>query len=299
MNALPFALDLVLLLLLPPLLLGVIDRVKARAAGRRGAPLLQPYRELARLLQKGMVLGETTTWVFRAAPLVTLVATLLAGLLVPLGGGSPLGFEGDLVLFIYLFALARFFTAAAALDTGSPFEGMGVARELTWAVIAEPAVVFVLLSLARLSDGLTLDVMLAAPAGPHAATLALSAVALFGALLVECSRLPFDDPTTHLELTMVHEVMVLDHSGPLLAAVQYGAALELFVLSTLLVRVVTPALADPWAARGVALGGVLLVTVAVAVVESVTARVRLARVPNLVAGATLVSAVGFFLAVRG
>ncbi|TNF33740.1 MAG: hydrogenase [Deltaproteobacteria bacterium] len=290
--------DVLALLLVPPLLLGVINRVKAKAGGRRGQPLLQAYRDLARLLRKGLVFSETTTWIFRAAPIVTLVATLLAGLLIPLGGGGPVGFEGDLILFVYLFALGRFFTTAAALDTGSPFEGMGAAREVTWAALTEPAVFFVLISLASWSDSLSLDTMLLAPAGPHAATLVLSAAGLFIVLLVECSRVPFDDPNTHLELTMVHEVMVLDHSGPLFAAVLYGAAMKLFILATLLVRLVTPHLADAWATRGVVLAGVLAVAVVIGVVESTTARVRLARIPNLVSGAALVTAVGFLLAVR-
>lgn len=291
--------DVLALLALPPLLLGVINRVKAIAGGRRGQPLLQPYHDLLRLLRKGMVFSDTTTWIFRAAPLVTLVATLLAGLLMPLGGGGgQLGFEGDLVLFVYLFALGRFFTTAAALDTGSPFEGMGAAREATWAILTEPAIFFVLLSLATLSDSLSLDTMLLAPAADHVATLVLSAVGLFVVLLVECSRVPFDDPNTHLELTMVHEVMVLDHSGPLFGAILYGAAMKLFILATFLVRLLLPTLDDPWAARGAALAGVLGVALLIGVVESGTARVRLSRVPNLIAGAALITAVGFLLAVR-
>ena len=291
--------DVAALLALPPLLIGVINRVKAIAGGRRGQPLLQPYFDLARLVRKGMVFSTTTTWVFRAAPVVTLLATLLAGLFLPLGPGEALfGFEGDLVLVAYLFALGRFFTTTAALDTGSPFEGMGAAREVTYAFLAEPAVFFVLLSLARLSGSLSLDTMLLAPAAGHEATLVLAAAGLFFVLLVECSRVPFDDPNTHLELTMIHEVMVLDHSGPLFGAILYGAAMKLFVLGTLLSRAILPAFDSPWVGRGVTFAALLGVAVLIGLVESTTARVRLARIPNLIAGATLVTAFGFLLMVR-
>lgn len=293
------AFDVAALLLVPPLLIGVINRVKARFAGRSGPPLLQPWHDLRRLGRKDMVISRTTTWIFRAAPVVTLVATVFAGLLVPLGpGGAPLGFEGDLVLFAYLFALGRFFTTAAALDTGSPFEGMGAAREITYACLAEPAVFFALLCLVRLSGSLSLGEMLAAGAGTHAASLVLCVFGLFLVLLLECSRVPFDDPNTHLELTMVHEVMVLDHSGPLLGVILYGAAMKLFVLGTLVVRVALPAGLEPWAARGLTLLGLFGVAITVGVLESVTARVRLRKVPNLVAGAALLTAFGFALMVR-
>ncbi|MEK7704700.1 MAG: NADH-quinone oxidoreductase subunit H [Myxococcota bacterium] len=291
--------DVVALLTLPPLLIGVINRTKAFFGGRRGQPLLQAYWDLGRLLKKDMVLSRTTTWVFRAAPLVTLIATGLAGLFVPLGpGGGLVGFEGDLVLFAYLFALGRFFTTAAALDTGSPFEGMGATREVSYAVLAEPAVFFALLCLVRLSGSLSLDFMLAAPADGHVASIVLCALGLFVVLLLECSRVPFDDPSTHLELTMIHEVMVLDHSGPLLGAILYGAALKLFVLGTLLVRIVSPLASSPWLSRAAAVGGLLVLAVVVGAVESLTARVRLNKIPNLIAGAALLTAFGFLLMVR-
>lgn len=291
--------DVAALLMVPPLLIGVINRVKARFAGRSGPPLLQPWQDLRRLWRKDLVISRTTTWIFRAAPAVTLVATVLAGLLLPLGpGGAPIGFEGDLVLFVSLFALGRFFTAAAALDTGSPFEGMGATREITYAILAEPAVFFALLCLVRLSGSLSLGAMLSAGAGTHAASLVLCVFGLFVVLLLECSRVPFDDPNTHLELTMVHEVMVLDHSGPLLGVILYGAAMKLFVLGTLVVRVALPAGLEPWAARGLTLLGLLGVAITIGVIESVTARVRLRKVPNLVAGAALLTAFGFALMVR-
>jgi formate hydrogenlyase subunit 4 len=175
---------------------------------------------------------------------------------------------------------------------------MGAAREVTYACLAEPAVFFALLCLVRLSGSLSMGAMLSAPAAGHAASLVLCVVGLFVVLLLECSRVPFDDPNTHLELTMVHEVMVLDHSGPLLGVILYGAAMKLFILGTLVVRLALPVTDSPWVARGLTLGALLGLAIGVAVVESVTARVRLRKIPNLVAGAALLTAFGFVLTVH-
>ena len=233
------------LLLFSPLLLGVINRTKALAAGRSGASVWQPYFDLRKLAGKEVALSRTTTWVFLAAPALAVATPLLAGLLVPLGSfAAPISFAGDFVLFTYLFALGRFFTAAAALDTGSPFEGMGAAREVGFAWLTEPALFFAFLALCRLSGSLRLSQMLRATEGglwlERTAPLLLIAAGLFIVLLTECSRIPVDDPNTHLELTMIHEVMVLDHSGPLLGLVEYGAALKLFVLEAMLLHVMAP-----------------------------------------------------------
>jgi formate hydrogenlyase subunit 4 len=292
-----------LLLVMPPLLVGVINKTKAFAAGRTGPPLLQPWYDLARLARKGMVISTTTTWVFRAGPVVAMAALLLAGLLMPFGRfDAPISFRGDPVFFAYLFALARFFTTTAALDTGSSFEGMGAAREITFATLSEPAVFFALLVLARLSGSLTLSGMLHGPdvvPASAAAPLILVAIGLFVVLLAENSRIPVDDPNTHLELTMIHEVMVLDHSGPLLGLVLYGAAMKLFILGAFFLHVVAP-LETGIAALDWALfaAGMLVVAVAVAVVESVTARLLLRRVPYLLTGALLFCGFGFLLLVR-
>lgn len=288
-------------LLLPPLLLGVVNRVKARVGGRMGPPLWQPYYDLRRLLGKGMVFSTATTWVFRAGPVVGLVATLLAAMLIPLGAAqAPVRFPGDFVLFAYLFALGRFALATAALDTGSAFEGMGTAREITYACLAEPAMFCGFLVLARLSDGLTLGGMLAGPASLTSAVdytvVALVAVSWFILLLLENCRIPFDDPNTHLELTMIHEVMVLDHSGPALGLIQYAAAVKLFVFAAVLVRLVVPL---PTAVPGLAwlalIAGTLLVAAGVGLVESTMARLRLPRIPNLAAAAGALAAFAFVL----
>jgi len=288
------ALHVALLLLLPPLLPGVASRVKAIVAGRTGPPLLQGYRDLARLLRKGAVYSPTTTWLFRAGPVVGLAAALAAGLLLPLAGRTaPLSFEGDVIAFAALLGAGRFFAALAALDTGSAFEGMGASREVSFAAFAEPVLFLVLAALCVAARGTGFAEVLE-PVGPGAAALRhpvliMAAAALLAVLLAENARIPVDDPTTHLELTMIHEVMVLDHGGPDLALVQYGAAVKLFLFSALLAHLVLPFPSGP-AAAAVLVLGVLGAAAGVGVVESTTARLRLARVPQFLVGAGALAA---------
>ncbi len=293
-----------LLLIMPPFLLGVINKTKALFAGRKGAPLLQPYYDLMKLMRKRLVLSHSTTWVFMAGPVVTLVAVLLCGVLIPMGPFSaPVAFTGDLILFAYLLGLARFFTTAAALDTGSAFEGMGAAREVTFACMSEPALFLGLLVLARISGSLMLTGMLQGPVGGDwqvlAAPLVLVAIGFFIVLLAENCRIPVDDPNTHLELTMIHEVMVLDHSGPLLGMVLYGSAVKLFVLGTLLLHILFPFQSGnaglDWL---IYMAGMLVLAMAVGVVESIMARLRMRYVPYLLIAATLSCGFGFILLVR-
>jgi formate hydrogenlyase subunit 4 len=306
------AIHVLLALTLPPLLLGVIARTKAVFAGRVGSPFFQPYYDLFKLFRKGSVFSTTTTWVFLAGPVVGLVTAAVALLLVPLVDlpgsepRSPISFTGDLILLAYLLGLGRFFTASAALDTGSAFEGMGAAREVTFACLAEPALFLGMLVLAKLdgSGSLELATMLAsANLSPQWATagasLALVLLSWFVVLLAENCRIPFDDPNTHLELTMIHEVMVLDHSGPAFGMILYGAALKLFLFSALVVRLALPlATGYAWVDWPIFVAGMLTVAVAIGVVESMMARLRLTHVPILLVAACLLSAFGVILLVR-
>lgn len=297
-------LRLFVLLAFAPLLLGVIARTKAVFAGRHGAPLLQPYWDLGRLWRKSIVVSRTTTWVFWAGPVVAVTVPVVASLMLPMGAlPAPLSFEGDLILFVYLFALARFFTAAAALDTGSSFEGMGAAREVTFACLAEPTLLLGFVVLARLAEGLSLNTLLGAHlAGAWetaSASLALTVVCLMVVLLAENARIPVDDPNTHLELTMIHEVMVLDHSGPLLGLIQYGAALKLMVLGAIIMRLVLPFdTGSLWLDAAVFLGGQLALAVVIGTIESVMARLRLTRVPQVLVGTTLIAIFAVVLVLR-
>src|SRR5262245_45660780 len=288
----------------PPLLPGLIAKTKAVFAGRVGPPVFQPYYDLVKLFRKGSVFGTTTTWIFRAGPVVGLVTAAVAVLMLPLAGGhAPVSFKGDLILLVYLLGLGRFFTALAALDTGSSFEGMGAAREVTFACLAEPAFFLGLLVLARLSGSLQLAGMLGSSLGSHwaaaGASLALVLISWFIVLLAENCRIPFDDPNTHLELTMIHEVMVLDHSGPALGMILYSAALKLFLFSALIVQVVLDVVPGPaWLSWPVFLAGMFAVAVGIGVVESTMARLKLTHVPVLLFAACLLSAFGLILLVR-
>ncbi len=298
------ALQLLAFLLAPPLLLGVIGRVKARVAGRTGPPLLQPWRDLLRLVGKGAVYSRTTTWVFRAGPVVGLAAVLAAGLLVPLGGPTSIvSFAGDFALLAALLGLARFVTVVAALDTGSSFEGMGAAREVSFSALAEPALFLGFVSLVRSTGGLDLTHLLgdglAAAWRTDGPALLLVALSIFVVALAENARIPVDDPATHLELTMIHEVMVLDHSGPDFALIQYGAALKLYLFGALVVKLALGArFQEPLAAFAAFAAGQVAFAVAIGLVESTMARLRLTRVPQLLVGASVLSGFALVLLLR-
>ncbi len=285
-------------LVVAPLLPGLINKVKARLAGRQGPPVGQLYYDLARLWRKGVVLSRAASPGFVLAPAVAWVAVVGAAWLMPLGpAGGPVRFAGDVILMVYLLALARFATAWSAMETGSSFEGMGAAREVSFAVLGEAALLTGLLALCVRSGRTELEGMLAGSAGAGAVLLG---AALFVVLLAENCRVPFDDPNTHLELTMIHEVMVLDHSGPLLAAVLHGAAVKLLLFAVLVVEAVLPL--GEWSRGAAAAGlaaGVLVVTVGVGLVESLMARLAFRRVPLLLTTALLLSVFALLVAWRG
>jgi formate hydrogenlyase subunit 4 len=294
-------LRLALWLLLAPLLPGIINKVKAWVAGRRGPPVLQLYYDLAKLWRKGVVMSNLASPGFIIGPAVAWVALAGAALLMPLGpAGSAVSFRGDVLLLIYLLALARFCTAWAAMETGSAFEGMGAAREVSYAVLAEAAIIAAVLSLIVHTGSVSLITMLSPSAGAGAALLAAG---LFTVLLAENCRVPFDDPNTHLELTMIHEVMVLDHSGPPLAAILHGASVKLLLFALLLVQAVLPigeiAKMSPFAATGTLVAGVLTVTVGVGLVESFLARLAFKRVPLLLTTAFLLCLFALLMAWKG
>lgn len=291
---------LLLALLLAPLLPGIINQVKARFAGRQGKPLLQTYYDLIKLLRKSEVLSTSSTWVFQAGPIISLSMMLCALALLPLAGvPSFFAFQGDFMLAAYLLGMGRFALSLSALDTGSPFEGMGASREAAFSALAEPVIFLCFFCLARSALFpnpelyLSLSGMFAgAPISAWSTgrpELLLIPVVLFVLLLVENCRIPVDDPDTHLELTMIHEVIILDHSGPGLAYILYGSALKLWFFSALLAGVLVPALtraeASVWTHLALSVGVILGTAVLVGVVESVMARLRLWRVSPLLGSA--------------
>lgn len=292
------ALRVGVLLLLPPLLVGLIAKTKAVLTGRVGAPLVQPYYDLWKLVRKGAIYSRTTSWVFWMGPLVALAATMTAALVVPVANQpAPCAFWGDVILWVALLGLARFALVLAALDTGSSFEGLGASREVTFASLVEPALLITLVVVAKVTQSARLDGMfgsalahgwvVASPA------LALAVAGLFVAMLAENARMPVDDPLTHLELTMIHEVMVLDHGGPDMAAVLYGSAMKLLLFGTLLVRLLCPvSLGVPWADAALGVAGLLLLAVLIGGVESSMARLRLVRVPQWLVTASVLALIG-------
>jgi formate hydrogenlyase subunit 4 len=285
-------------LLLAPLLPGIANRVKSWVAGRKGPPVLQLYYDLARLWEKSVVLSELASPGFVAGPAVAWVALAGAAMLMPLGPfGGAVSFKGDVLLLIYLMATARFCTAWAALETGSAFEGMGAAREVSYAVLTEAALMTAILSLSVQTGSVSLDGMLSLSSGAGAVLLAAG---LFSVLLAENCRVPFDDPNTHLELTMVHEAMVLDHSGPPLAVVLHGASMRLLLFAVLLSEAVLPLgrLAPVPAAAALA-GAVAFVAAGVGLVESLLARFAFRRVPLLLTAAFLLCLFALLLAWKG
>jgi formate hydrogenlyase subunit 4 len=293
-----------LILALAPIVPGVASRTRALLTGRRGAPAWQLYADLWKLVERGVVYSRTTTHAFRLVPVVGLAALVAAAVLVPLDGRtSLLSFSGDVVAFAYALALGRFVLVLGALDAGSSFEGMGASREVTFAALVECALFVSLAALSVATGQLSLAGVAGAPlvAGWARAAAALTMVAagLFVLLLAECSRSPVDDPTTHLELTMIHEVMILDHSGPDLGVILYGNALKLNVLAALLTRIVVPAAGfSPVARLGTLALGVLVVGALVGVVEASMARLKMPKVPLYIASAAALSTLGLVLLLR-
>lgn len=278
-----------LTLLLAPLFPGIILKVKAFFAGKKGPPLFIKYYTLAKLLRKSSVYSTSTTFVFKLGPLVSLAGAIMILLFFPLAGMPPLlSFHGDVILLFYILGIGRFFTIAAALDTASPFQGMGAAREAFFGTLAEATVFAVLVLFYRMTGALsfadyftgTTPISLAGTAG---ALLLLAIVALFMVLLTENSRVPVDDPATHLELTMIHEVMILDHSGPDLALIELGAFYKLFFYSALIFLIVCPLDAALGYLRiPVFFAGLGLIYVAIGLVESGMARFKMNLVPKFV-----------------
>ena len=294
----------ILTLVLCPLLPGVVNRCKSRFAGRRGPPLAQLYYDLFKLARKGSVYSDSSTWVVKACPVVMLAGALTAAALTPLGTRTALFFfTGDFLLWCGAFALGRLFLIAGALDVGSSFEGMGASREAWFSALAEPALLLAMTAMALLSGEFSLSGALAHFSGAawvnNFTALFFLALALFLVTLAENARLPVDDPNTHLELTMIHEVMVLDHGGPDLALINYASALKLWVMGSLSVELVLPLrTGNLWLDELGFLLGMAVFGVAVGAVESCMARLRLLRVPQFLVGAGVLSALSLIMAAR-
>jgi len=291
-----------LVLFLSPLITGFSRTLKARLQMRRGPGILQPYRDLRKLLQKGMVIPDTASWIFTFTPYVLFAATLLACLLIPtISAQAPLSLFGGALAVVYLLALGRFFLALGGLDTGSPFGGLGSSREMTISAIAEPALMLAVFTVAIGAGSTNLSAVAQSALRQSWQFLApsqmLAFAALFIVLIAETGRIPVDNPATHLELTMIHEAMILEYSGPYLALIEWSAAMKQLALMTLLVNVFFPfGLSTGWWQLGTLVSLVLfaaklmLLAAAVVLVETSNAKLRIFRVPELLAVAFVLSA---------
>ena len=292
-------LQIVVIVGLSPLVKGFINKMEARLQCRRGPSLFQPYYNLVKLLQKDAVVSETASWIFRATPYVTFVSILLIALLVPvLSSQVPLNFIGDIILIIYLFALGRFFLALSSLDTGSAFGGMGGSREMAISSMAEPAMMLSIFTVSltvgstNLSNitGTLLNYKSLNP------SLLLAFAAFVIVIIAETGRIPVDNPFTHLELTMIHEGMILEFSGRYLALIEWASSMKLLLLLTILVNTFLPwGIATGFTFPGLIISFALyLVKIgffafAIVILESSLAKVRLFRIPNLLGTSFILS----------
>ncbi|HEY3998691.1 MAG TPA: NADH-quinone oxidoreductase subunit H [Candidatus Xenobia bacterium] len=287
-------------LVLPWLLLGAIRQGKARLGNRLGPPILQPFWDACKFIRKIETVSTTASWAFYAAPALNVAVAVAAALMVPwLGIAPPIG--GDLFLLVYLLALGKFFVSLSALDTGSAFGALGASREAAISIQSEPAFVLALAALALHAKSSSL-LMLFAPmhrAGPDTVLVVLVVVAVWLGTMADLARMPFDDPTTHLELTMIHEAMVLENSGPNLALMEYAAMLKMTVLLGLvgqLPLMLLPA-TSPVLRYGLSLAALGSGALVVVAAESTLVKLRWRRIPNLLSYALLAATLACFLAV--
>jgi formate hydrogenlyase subunit 4 len=306
--------QLVMLLALSPFIIGLIRKVKARLQCRKGAGVLQPYADLAKLFHKQPVISSTTSWIFPATPYIVFASSLAAGLLVPMFvSQNPFNFAGNVIALVYLLALGTFFLILAGLDAGSTFGGMGSSREAIVATLAEPAMMLSIFAIALTAGSTNLSTIvhktalmegiITAPP-PHLMAL----VAFFVVVLAETGRVPVDNPATHLELTMIHEAMLLEYSGRYLALLEWAAGIKLVVFLSVIANVFAPwGIATSVTPASVAIGMIVYVVkvsalaVLIGMIESMFAKLRLFRVPELLGAAFILSllALVFFYTLRG
>jgi formate hydrogenlyase subunit 4 len=299
--------QMLLVLLLAPFLTGYVRKVKARILRRLGPPILQPYRDLLRLLRKEVVLAESASWLFRATPYVVFAATWVAAALVPtFATGLMFSWSADLIAIIALLGGARFFLALAGMDVGTSFGGIGSSREMMIASLAEPAMVMIVFTMALLAGSTQLSTLagfMISPVAGLRVSAGLALIALVMVAIAENGRIPIDNPATHLELTMVHEAMILEYSGRHLALIELAASLQLLLYMSLIACIFTPwGLAAQGASVGsevagaaaylvkLAIGGLLL-----ALFETAVAKMRVFRASDFLGAALMLGLLGTLL----
>jgi formate hydrogenlyase subunit 4 len=299
--------QMTLVVLAAPLMTGIVRKVKARLLRRRGPSVIQPYRDLLRLLRKEVVLAENASWLFRAAPYLIFATTWVAAALVPtFAAGLLFSWTADLIAIIALLGSARFFLALAGMDIGTSFGGIGSSREVMIASLAEPAMIMVVFALALVAGSTqlsTVSAYLASSAVGLSVSLGLALFALIMVAIAENARIPIDNPATHLELTMVHEAMVLEYSGRHIGMIELAASLKLLLYSSII-----GCLFAPWGLAAAGAGveayllgaGIYLVKIAVIAIllgffETVIAKMRVFRVPEFLGAALMLGLLSMLL----
>lgn len=296
-------LNLIILLIVPFLMLGVIKKTKAFWGGRKGVSIFQPLYDFIKLLKKEFVISKTTSTVFKIAPIIVIVSVFSASLFVPLAFESALiNIPAGLIIFSYILGLGKFFALISAMDTGSSFEGMGASREACFTTIVEPAFFMIMASIMAMSGNYTFDALklILDSAGTYGVLIIIFAVvALLMMVLIECSRVPVDDPTTHLELTMIHEVMILDNSGKDFALLTWSNSIKMLLISSLIANLLIPQSLGLWQAVGVYLAILFVISLAIGTIESGMARIRMTHVFEFVFVMSSVALIILSLVVAG
>lgn len=275
-------LNLIIVLFVPFLMLGVIKKTKAFWGGRYGASVFQPLYDFVKLMKKDFVISKTTSGVFRMTPVIVIASALFAALFVPLASSSAIiNIPAGFILFAYILGFSKFFSLIGAMDTGSSFEGMGASREACFTTIVEPAFFMLLASIMALSGNFTFDSLskIIEISGAYGVLICVFAVlALFIMILTEGSRVPVDDPATHLELTMIHEVMILDNSAADLALITWASGIKMLLLSSLIAAIVIPQGLSTTVSTLCYLALMFVISVIIGTIESATARIRMSHV---------------------
>jgi len=274
--------NILFLLILPFLFIGIINKTKAFWTGRKGPSVFQAFYDFIKLIKKDMVVSNVTSIVFSVAPAITFASILFAGLFVPLAANkSIINVEGSFILFAYILGLGKFFSLIGAMDTGSSFEGMGASREASFSTIVEPAFFVIMASIIALTGNYTfksISLIIQKADGIGFLIIILAIISLFIMLLVEGCRVPVDDPDTHLELTMIHEVMVLDNSGFDLGLIFYGSAMKMVIISSLIANILMPVNLSFGTSIVLYLVIITILAIIIGTLESSIARLRMSHV---------------------
>ncbi len=275
-------LNLIIILFFPFVMIGIIRKTKAFWGGRKGASIFQPLYDFIKLMKKDFVISKTTSAVFRITPIISISSVLFAALFVPLSDGRALiNIPAGLIVFAYILGLGKFFSLIGAMDTGSSFEGMGASREASFTSIVEPAFFIIIASIMAMSGNYTFDSLskIISNSGDYGILIIIfTVISLFLMILIEGCRVPVDDPATHLELTMIHEVMILDNSAADLALISWGAGIKMLLISSLIAAVIIPHnIGTGYYALGYTLT-ILAISLLIGTVESATARIRMSHV---------------------